>query len=567
MPRKSIGTFHDEARGQSSPRLQRGLEMGITYTPRGHAAYECVLESGSGLSLKVAGTIADGRAEESGAEVLANNRSLVMMLSAYATNEALARRLRAQDKRRSHRKAADGYRKNVLRLADMIEHLDTDDEKVREDWCSGCFSFCAHRPVRGMTRPVRTYLCMGCGAPTTNCPAPRCEHFAAREFGRSFTPKYCAEHRHDIPSFEKLGARLPQLGDYADWLAFDNANLSRMTRLTTVAVLSTAVISPVAFAAAPAIGGAAGSLTGLSGAAATSHGLAMFGGGSLAAGGLGMAGGTAVITAVGASLGGAVGASVTSAYVRADPSFEIIQLAHGEGPPVVLASGFLTEKEKGWGGWEKIVRRRYPDNPVYRVRWGAKELRALMLGFGGQTGQQGARIAVRRYASRAGKAAAGKLGPLTPIMTAAGLAKNPWTVAKTRAGMTGAVLADLLARADEERFVLMGHSLGGRVMVTAAQTLGAVPDARTKIKAIHLLGTAVSRGGDWRTLNNAVETKVYNYWSSKDNVLKLLYSAGELGKPAVGQKGFGTKFPNIVDRNVSKTVASHSAYLPNVKLA
>jgi pimeloyl-ACP methyl ester carboxylesterase len=541
--------------------------MEIAYTPRGHAAYECVLNTASGCSLKICGTIVDGTAQDSGDAALISNRSLVMMLSAFANNEALSRRLRAQDKRKSHRQAAEGFRKNVLRLADLIDRLDDDDLKARQEWCSCCFSWCLHRPVRGMARPLPTSLCMGCGAPTTNCPAPRCNHFASRGFGRGSAPKYCAEHRHDIPSFEKLDAHLEHLDDYADWLKFENVNLSRLTKMTTVAVLSAAVITPAAFVAAPAIGGAAGSLTGLTGAAATSHGLAMFGGGSLAAGGLGMAGGTMVVTAIGASLGGAVGASVTSAYVRADPSFEIIRLAEGEGTPVVLASGFLTEKEKGWGGWEEIVRRRYPSNPVYRVRWGAREFKALMFGLGGHGGKHGATIAVHKYAKKAGMAAAGKLGPLAPMLAGAGLLKNPWTVAKTRAGMTGAIVADLLARADEDRFVLMGHSLGGRVMVTAAQHLGTLPGALKRIEALHLLGTAVSSGGDWRTLSHAVDTKVYNYWSSEDPVLKLLYSAGEFGKRAVGQKGFGSKFPNIVDKNVSRSVTDHSAYLGNVKLA
>jgi hypothetical protein len=54
--------------------------------------------------------------------------------------------------------------------------------------------------------------------------------------------------------------------------------------------------------AAPLVGAAIGSTMGLSGAAASSAGLALLGGGSIAAGGLGMAGGTALVSAS-ASLG------------------------------------------------------------------------------------------------------------------------------------------------------------------------------------------------------------------------------------------------------------------------
>ena len=65
------------------------------------------------------------------------------------------------------------------------------------------------------------------------------------------------------------------------------------------------MVVPAAILAAPAIGGALGAyLGGYSGAAASSYGLAFLGGGSLATGGLGMAGGTAVVSVVGGGLGG-----------------------------------------------------------------------------------------------------------------------------------------------------------------------------------------------------------------------------------------------------------------------
>ena len=539
--------------------------MSITYTPVGHDEFRCTLATRDGRSLNVAGTVEHGTAEDSGDESLRANRSLVMMLSAYAHNEALYRRLRASEKRRSHRRAADEYRKDVGTLTTMVERLDL-ESKARQEWCSCCFAWSLHQPVSGMARPRPTYLCHGCGAPTTTCPAPACGHMASRGFGRASTGRFCAEHRHEIPSFERLDMHLDQLEDYADWLEFENLNLTRLAKITSVGVLSAAMLSPAAFAAAPAIGGAAGSLTGLSGAAAASHGLAMVGGGSLAAGGLGMAGGTAVITAVGASLGGAVGATVTSAYVRADPSFEIAKLQDGTGAPVLFASGFTTQKQTGWGSWRDLILGRYPDRPVYRVRWGSKEIKNLVTWVGRGGGQQVVKAGLKGLAAKAGKVAASKLGPLGPLLLATDLAKNPWTVARTRAGMTGAILADILARTGDGQFVLIGHSLGGRVMVTAAQELGTLPGGTQRLEDVHLLGTAVSLGGDWRTLSHAVEGRVYNYWSTNDDVLRHLYRWGELGAQAVGHKGFTSKFANIVDRNVTRQVGGHTEYVGNVTL-
>ena len=181
-----------------------------------------------------------------------------------------------------------------------------------------------------------------------------------------------------------------------------------------------------AFVAAPAVGGAIGSLiSSYTGAAASSYGLALLGGGSLAAGGLGMAGGTIVVSALGATLGGALGASVTNAYVREDKSFHIEMLRDGDGVPVVVCNGFLSETGRGWGSWEDIVTKRYPESPVYRVHWGAKELKNLgiLASRGAAKGVSSA--ALKQAAATATKSGAQKLGPLGPVLVGAELAKNP----------------------------------------------------------------------------------------------------------------------------------------------
>jgi len=151
------------------------------------------------------------------------------------------------------------------------------------------------------------------------------------------------------------------------------------------------------------------------------------------------------------------------------------------------------------------------------------------------------------------------------MFAAADLAANPWSVAHARAGMTGAALADLIKRTDQN-YVLIGHSLGARVAVTAAQALGTNRDEPPRIEAMHLLGAAVDDGGDWHTLNTAVSDTIWNYWSRNDKVLGIAYRAARAGGVAVGHAGFDSGFARIKDRDVSKLVPSHSAYVPNIKL-
>lgn len=532
----------------------------VDYQPRGRDGFECTVAQAA-LSLTVSGTLEDATPAVHGDLDLTSNLALVTNAWAYAKHEAYRRRLRSQEKRKSHEKQAKEHMWAAAVIADMASEV---GDESRQGWCSACFTLADHRAVVRFRGPTKSYLCGNCGAPTTVCAAPTCKHMSNRGTAGITKPRYCAQHRHEIPSFEKLGSSLGAIDEWHDWLSFQSLNLAKTTKVVGAVVLTAAVVTPAAWASAGAIGGALGGMTGLSGAAATSHGLAILGGGSVAAGGLGMAGGTAVVSAVGGGLGGVIGGTATAAYVSSDPSFKLQKLRDGTGTPVLVASGFLTERDDGWGSWKKLIDDRYPGRPVYRVHWGAKELKVFGTLAATGVGTAAAMSFAKRAAGKAAKKVAGRASWFGWLLFAKDVAANPWTIAKTRAGMTGAVLADLIARTDEPAFVLVGHSLGARVMSTAAQLLGTRAGA-PKLEDVHLLGAAVGRDGDWRTLNESVVGKVWNYWSANDAVLKYLYGLLSAEK-AAGQAGFTTKYAKIKNRNVARLVPHHSAYFDTIKL-
>lgn len=535
----------------------------VDYTPAGRNGFVCTVTASNSSGMLLKGGIASAERETSGEPELTGNPALVLNAWAFAENEALYRRSRSDEKRKHYRKQADGHSESVCAIAEMVTRP---GPRSRQGWCSACLKMTTHREVAGLEIPP-AYLCGSCGSPTSPCVAPRCDNLANRGIGRARVPRYCAEHRHDVPGFAKLDQRIGSIELYEQVLDFKRPNLARATKVVGGVAAAAIVVAPAAFLAAPAIGGAIGGSAiggGLSGAAAVSHGLAMVGGGSLAAGGMGMAGGTAVITAVGAGLGGALGAATTSAYVRSDKSFRIQKLRDGEGPAVLLASGFLTEGDSGWGSWRNIVDQRYPTSPVFRVHWGSKELKNLgSLAFVGASKAAAAKW-VAGLATRGSFSAAAKVPYLGGLLVASGFIANPWSVAKTRAAMTGSVVADLIARTDEE-YILVGHSLGARVMAVAAQALGTRSQS-PQLRAVHLLGAAIPAKGDWRTLNDSVQDGVWNYWSGEDWVLKKLYQNAQLGSPAAGALGLRTKYEKIHNRNVTAKVPSHSAYFGSLSL-
>jgi pimeloyl-ACP methyl ester carboxylesterase len=203
---------------------------------------------------------------------------------------------------------------------------------------------------------------------------------------------------------------------------------------------------------------------------------------------------------------------------------------------------------------------------VYRVRWGAKELRDFGVLGASALGKAGITTAIKIAAAAATKAGARLIANIVgPAMVATDLAKNPWHVAKSRADKTGVIVGDLLARTESSSYVLIGHSLGARVMVVAAESLGTKPGG-PRVQSVHLLGAAIGARSNWDSLTAAVDDVVYNYHSTTDNVLKYVYKTVQAGETAAGLTGFtpiSTKLQNI---DVTDAVSTHFDYQDNVTL-
>ncbi len=534
----------------------------VVYKPRGSSGYTCRLDGDRGLSVAISWEGAAPTLDASPSEL--PTRALVGAVQQYAENEFGRRRARTLEHRRHYEKKATGWREEAERISKLLADL---SDATEEGWCSSCLTPSTHRLVGSRTRfGTRQYVCSECGSPTGWCDVPKCDHFANRSDMPQGSERFCAEHGHEIPSFAKLSQQVGSLDEYMAWLEFERINASRVSTVAAASLAGLTVVAPMAFFAAPAIGGAIGAWGGLSGAAATSHGLALLGGGALAAGGFGMTGGTIVVAASGAAIGSAVGASVATSYVRSDKSFGFDKVADGDEATVIFANGFLSEGKKGWGTWERVIGERYPNATVYRLTWGAKELKALGVLAGQQFGAAAAKAAVEELASQSSKGAGKFLGPLSGVFLAAGVAKNPWHVARTRATMTGSVLADAIVRANLPSVVLVGFSLGARVIVAAAESLATRHGEAPRIESMHLLGAAVGTRTDWRAIETAVSGTVWNYWSENDFILKYLYKTAEAGQKAVGFEGIPTRSPRIKNVNVSRLVPSHMTHVKNVTL-
>ncbi len=375
-------------------------------------------------------------------------------------------------------------------------------------------------------------------------------------------------HGGVIRSFGALHRRIDDPTEFTQlFKEREGRNVKRILHVGTGTTIGVAITGGLALAAAPAIGGAIGAMAGLSGAAATSAGLAMLGGGSLAAGGLGMAGGTAVIFALGSALGGTLGGLVANTYLRDVPDFEVVKIRDGEDPAIIAIDGFLS-KGSDPKRWLDGLNARWPKSAVYYVHWDTANLLAL-----GQLLSGAAAFAAlaKKLAKQAANRAGGPIGLLS-LPFVASFVRNPWHRALVNSEKVGSLIAECIARCQSREFILIGHSLGARAVVSALIAFGTTSPAHrtSRIVSASLLGGAIAADPEegWELPASAVDHHIGNYWSANDQTLKIAFRLGVLtyGR-AVGIGPIPT-MPQTVHKissfDVTDLVPGHTRYHQNL---
>lgn len=203
--------------------------------------------SDQGAKLILVGAIADLQPVAQSDGVLKDNPALVSNAWAFAKTwyeaqtvssadalalsdpgEQRAALEQAGERRKAAEKRADAFAKFARWIADVAD--DVSPYQPKQGWCSSCFSKTEHRKSNRPAGQLPVYVCQGCGSPTLPCVVPGCVNMAVRERGAVRVPQYCAEHRHDIPGFEKARKTIGELHDYEEFLQYDKPNLKKGQR-------------------------------------------------------------------------------------------------------------------------------------------------------------------------------------------------------------------------------------------------------------------------------------------------------------------------------------------------
>jgi hypothetical protein len=346
---------------------------------------------------------------------------------------------------------------------------------------------------------------------------------------------FCATHGGVIVSFAARSAKVKDPTEMVPLLKREDANYVDILRTAAVTASAAVAAVPLALAAAPGVGGAMGAyLLGLKGAAATSAGLASLGLGSLASGGFGMFGGTAVVTTAGVAIGAKLGGGVATRYYSEVDGFAIEKIREGRDPALMCIDGFLTRDTDKASDWLNGLGSSYEGHAVYHVRWESKALHDLYSSALQSLGKQGVGWGIRHFAQSASTAAAGALAPVAAAFNLADLVGNPWWVAMLKSQLTGILIAEAIRGCENRSFILLGHSLGARAVVSALQFLATpeMSERSSRIRDVHLLGGAADLGdqAQWKNATDALEGKCYNYYTKNDGILTYLYQVANLGR-------------------------------------
>ncbi|MDA7666605.1 TMCO4 family protein [bacterium] len=421
---------------------------------------------------------------------------------------------------------------------------------------------------------VKCHLCENMATSRPKNPTKEDKAFLRKVKG-TWDSAFCAEHNGSIASFDSLDMRFDDLTDYPALFERKKRNMKGVVKVAGCCLAGGAVFMPAAFVAAPGLASALGS-AGLLGAAGTGTAISSLSGAALtsaslaALGPAGMAGGVATIAAMGAALGATQGAVVSNSYFGEIKDFKITKVRGGKGPAIVCINGFLSQENQNCDDWRSGIRSVYPDNPVYYVTWESSNLAKLGVSLGG-AGFKGKLLGkVGKAAARASKTGASKLNPLATISFGAGVLGNAWHTSMVKAQHTGVLLADLIARTDnDEGFILMGHSLGARVVYYLLETLSTKPN--TKIHSAYLLGGAVGRSDKpnsfeakgWETALKAIRSdgQLYNCYTANDKVLSILYRNANLHQSdPIGLGKIPPQGDKLRNVDVSYAVSGHTVY-------
>lgn len=253
--------------------------------------------------------------------------------------------------------------------------------------------------------------------------------------------------------------------------------------------------------------------------------------------------------------------------------FKITKHRDGNYPAIITISGWRSQDKDNRKEWEESILKIYPDREWFHLEWNSEKIPFLdkvpmtnMPSTDIETKQPTINI---KFIKRVFGVAVGitstilPIGIIVPIVAKVtnynSLLNNYWHTAVRNSKATGDCLAQVLNGCKEKDFILVGHSLGARVIFNCLSYLNE-RGLYSNIHEVHLLGGAVdSDSRKWSKKTLSVKNDIYNYYSDNDGVLKNAYRPSMLTRKPVGLYEIVNE--KVINRNSTILIAGHTEYI------
>lgn len=429
--------------------------------------------------------------------------------------------------------------------------------------CSHCKRLARHTFVRQGAMSRILWRCTACGGQGMKCkacsamarvePCPDDAGRARRAVG-TIHREFCSAHSGEIASWEPLNLRIKDLDEWRKLLEVPRTmNLRKGARWAGVAVAITgAAVATVATGGAAAVAttvatkaGAAGFL----GTASTGTPIVSLKGVVLS---------TASVAKIGTLVGATTGSKVATGtmvlgggilvsasgmilldfreLLRDVKVFDLQTVRSGrrDQPETLLLNGLLSEATTHADDWRE---------------------------GGAVTGSGTCRLL--RWEANTLLGSARRTLTTHPALLPHKTWIHAWRGAFNRTEKVAFMLAELICRTPtDRRFILNGHSLGGRIALLTMAELGRRGEQR--IAGAHLLGSATdAMDRETWTLaarSLAPDARIINAWSSKDDVLGKVFRTAEFNTKAAGRFPVDRPPAGVVNVDCTDLVGGHTLW-------
>lgn len=249
--------------------------------------------------------------------------------------------------------------------------------------------------------------------------------------------------------------------------------------------------------------------------------------------------------------------------------FKITKHRDGNYPAVITISGWRSQDKDNRKDWEESILEAFPDREWFHLEWNSEKIpfadKAL------KTNMPSADVEINKPKARnkfikglisLTTVIAGTIVPVVAVgLNSKKILNNYWHIAVRNSKVTGECLAKVISSCQKKEFILVGHSLGARVIFNCLNHLYE-NQLNSNIFEVHLLGGAVGSNSEkWSQKSLLVKNNIYNYFSNNDIVLKTSYRASMLSLSPIGLTKMNNK--KAINKDSTHLIKGHSEYIKN----